>query len=135
MSGRVRSLAISTELPRAGKAVLALKRQDKMQAQNPDKSQQIWSLFQVLDVETDPEKLVNYVCGSNYKLEGEDVKIKPDSEYPDWLFTMDVKRPRPKSWEMEDKNTIEYWETVNLEGHKKRNRLMSQGLLKLQDKK
>ena len=88
-----------------------------------------------MDVETDPEKLVNYVCGSNYKLEGEDVKIKPDSEYPDWLFTMDVKRPRPKSWEMEDKNTIEYWETVNLEGHKKRNRLMSQGLLKLQDKK
>jgi hypothetical protein len=30
----------------------------------------------------DPHKLVNFVCGSNYKLEGEDIKIKPDSEYP-----------------------------------------------------
>ena len=30
----------------------------------------------------DPHKLVNFVCGSNYKVDGEDVKIKPDSEYP-----------------------------------------------------
>ncbi len=29
-----------------------------------------------------PDRLVNFVCGSNYKIDGEDVQIKPDSEYP-----------------------------------------------------
>lgn len=29
----------------------------------------------ILPVETDPKKLVNYVCGSNYFVEGEDVKV------------------------------------------------------------
>lgn len=29
----------------------------------------------VLPVETDPQKLVNYVCGSNIYIKGEDVKV------------------------------------------------------------
>lgn len=29
----------------------------------------------VLPVETDPHKLVNYVCGSNIYVKGEDVKV------------------------------------------------------------
>ena len=42
----------------------------------------------VLPVETDPVKLVNNVCGSNILKEGKDVELKPDSEYPDWLWTL-----------------------------------------------
>jgi large subunit ribosomal protein L54 len=42
----------------------------------------------VIPVETDTQKLVNYVCGSNLLKEGEDVKLKPDDEYPDWLWTV-----------------------------------------------
>lgn len=30
----------------------------------------------VMPVETDPLKLVNYVCGSNIYIKGEDVKVK-----------------------------------------------------------
>lgn len=30
----------------------------------------------IMPVETDPNKLVNYCCGSNYFVEGEDVKVK-----------------------------------------------------------
>lgn len=30
----------------------------------------------VMPVETDPQKLVNFVCGSNIKIKGEDIKVK-----------------------------------------------------------
>lgn len=30
----------------------------------------------VIPVETDPSKLVNYVCGSNYMQKGEDIKVR-----------------------------------------------------------
>lgn len=59
-----------------------------------------------LPVEKDANKLVTYVCGSNYFKEGEDVKLKPDSEYPDWLWTLPLK---PKSLEEMDPNTKQYW--------------------------
>lgn len=42
----------------------------------------------VLPVETDPEKLVNYVCGSNILKQGQDVKLSSDSEYPEWLWNL-----------------------------------------------
>lgn len=61
-----------------------------------------------LPVETDPEKLVNYCCGSNILKEGEDVKLGPDSEYPDWLWTLRLGPPPPL--EDMDPNTKEYWE-------------------------
>ena len=38
------------------------------------------------------------MCGLNYVTEGplsEPILIKPDSEYPDWLFTINIKRPKP----------------------------------------
>ena len=44
----------------------------------------------VLPVETDPEKLVNYVCGSNIMKEGENIKLQPDSEYPEWLWDLNI---------------------------------------------
>lgn len=58
-------------------------------------------------VETNPFKLVEYCCGSNIYKEGEDVKLKPESEYPDWLWTLNT-GPPPKLHEM-DPNTKEYW--------------------------
>ena len=41
-----------------------------------------------LPVETDPVKLCTYVSGSNIYKEGADVKLKPDSEYPSWLWQL-----------------------------------------------
>ena len=77
----------------------------------------------MLDVEKDPQKLVNFVCGANYMIEGgEEVPIKPDSEYPDWLFTMNVTRPGPPLEEL-DPDTIEYWLKVKHMETLKRNRI------------
>ncbi|KAK2580185.1 hypothetical protein KPH14_012451 [Odynerus spinipes] len=59
----------------------------------------------VYPVEEDTKKLVTYVCGSNYYKEGEDIKLKPDSEYPDWLWTLPV---TPIPLEEMDPNTKHY---------------------------
>ena len=59
-----------------------------------------------LEPEKDPEKLINYVCGLNVYKEGTDPEIKPDSEYPDWLWSLRTERGSvpleelpPDSWE------------------------------------
>lgn len=62
------------------------------------------------NVETDPHKLVNYLCGGQYMKEGPEVKLKPDSEYPDWLWTLRTDGAVPLH-EM-NPGTIEYWERV-----------------------
>lgn len=64
----------------------------------------------ILPVETDAEKLVNYVCGSNIYKQGEDVKLKSDNEYPDWLWNLRV--DKPPSLEEMDPNTLEYWKRL-----------------------
>ena len=47
------------------------------------------SFFQNLSVETNPNKLVSFVCGLDYRKEdAEDIPIKSDSEYPDWLWNI-----------------------------------------------
>ncbi|KAJ0171726.1 hypothetical protein K1T71_012489 [Dendrolimus kikuchii] len=76
-----------------------------------------------LPVETDPDKLVNYVCGSNIYITGEDVKIKDDSEYPDWLWNLNTGAP-PKIEEL-DPTTKRYWIRVRAAGMKRNNRLRS----------
>lgn len=43
-----------------------------------------------IPVETDAKKLVNYVCGSNILKEGQDIEIKPNTEYPDWLWNLNI---------------------------------------------
>nr|CAG4645289.1 EOG090X0KWJ [Leptodora kindtii] len=60
-----------------------------------------------IPVETDPEKLVNFVCGSNVLKQGQDIQLKPDSEYPDWLWTIRLGKPEP----LEEMNpeTLQYW--------------------------
>lgn len=59
------------------------------------------------EVETDPHKLVNYCCGLNYVQDDPPVKLKPDEEYPDWLWTLRL-GPKPNSWELEE-GTKEYY--------------------------
>lgn len=75
-------------------------------------------------METDPKKLVSHCCGLNYKLEGDEVELKPDSEYPDWLWKMDVKRPWPKSDELEP-GTLAYFKACEIE-HAERYQRLSQ---------
>ena len=86
-------------------------------------------------METDPEKLVNFCCGANYQADTEPIELKPKSEYPEWLFSMNIKRPKPKSWEMEDKNTKAYFEACKEEAKWKWMRLHKQGLKGLRDRK
>ncbi|XP_034946306.1 39S ribosomal protein L54, mitochondrial isoform X2 [Chelonus insularis] len=62
----------------------------------------------IFPVEKDPKKLISFVCGSNILKEGgQDVEIKPDSEYPDWLWTIRLGPPPPL--EEMDPNTKQYW--------------------------
>lgn len=67
-----------------------------------------------LEVETDPHKLVNYCCGLNFHVDSPPVKLKPDNEYPDWLWNLRL-GPKPMSWEME-KGTKEYYLQLAKEG-------------------
>ncbi|CAH2251887.1 jg13809 [Pararge aegeria aegeria] len=62
-----------------------------------------------LPVETDPEKLVNY--------------IKDDSEYPDWLWTLNTGKP-PRIEDL-DPNTKQYWIRVRAAGMRRNNKLRS----------
>lgn len=66
------------------------------------------------EVETDPHKLVNYCCGLNYHKDEPLIKLKPDSEYPDWLWSIRL-GPKPNSWELE-KGTKEYYLQLAKEG-------------------
>jgi len=61
----------------------------------------------VLPVETDPQKLVSFVCGSNIYKEGEDIKLKPIEEYPPWLKDL-YTGPAKKLADL-DKDSKEYW--------------------------
>lgn len=75
-----------------------------------------------MPVETDPLKLVNYVCGSNIYIKGEDVKIKPDSEYPDWLWN--IYTGPPKKLEELDKETKAYWRKLRQIALRRNNQLI-----------
>ncbi|XP_015794365.1 uncharacterized protein LOC107370921 [Tetranychus urticae] len=66
-----------------------------------------------LPVEQDAERLVNYVCGSNIYQEGEDIKLKDDSEYPDWIWKMKI-HSFPK-FDDYDPKSKEYWELCEIE--------------------
>nr|SVE87160.1 EOG090X0KWJ [Daphnia similis]SVE87786.1 EOG090X0KWJ [Daphnia similis] len=76
----------------------------------------------VLPVETDTEKLVSYVCGSNILKQGQDVQLKPDSEYPDWLWSLRLTKPPPL--EEMDQNSIQYWRRLRKLNNQRQSRLM-----------
>lgn len=76
----------------------------------------------ILPVETDPEKLLKYCCGTNLLVEGgQDVELKPDSEYPDWLWKVRLGPPPPL--EEMDPNTKEYWRRVRKLALRRNNRI------------
>lgn len=75
----------------------------------------------ILPVETDPQKLVQFVCGSNINKTGEDIVLKPDSEYPDWLWTLRTGPPPPL--EELDPESKEYWRRIRSLGMKRNNKL------------
>lgn len=78
----------------------------------------------VLPVETDTEKLVNYCCGTNILKEGgEDIKLKPDSEYPDWLWNIRT-GPAPTIDEL-DPNTKQYWRRLRKINLRRNNKMKS----------
>ena len=72
-----------------------------------------------MGVETDPEKLVNYVSGLNINNTGEDPKIKPDSEYPEWLWSLRTERGHTPLEEL-DQNTAQYWRIIKRQERKRR---------------
>lgn len=75
-----------------------------------------------LPVETDAHRLQTHVCGTNiYKEGGEDVMIKPDSEYPSWLWTIRT-GPFPPLEEL-DPNTKQYWRRLRLLGLRRNNKV------------
>ena len=63
------------------------------------------------DIETDPVKLTTTLCGGNILKEGTDPVLKPDSEYPDWLWAMRTDRT-PIHLEEMDPDTKGYWKKV-----------------------
>ena len=62
-----------------------------------------------LQPETDPVKLTTFLCGGNISREGgQDPELRPESEYPDWLWTLRTDRRAPSLDEL-DPDTWEYW--------------------------
>merc|ERR1712154_146183 len=65
-----------------------------------------------LPVEEDADKLLKFCCGANIYQEGSDPELKPDSEYPEWLWTL---RTEPGGVPLEelDPNTKQYWRRIS----------------------
>merc|ERR1712198_103084 len=77
-----------------------------------------------LPVETDPVKLVTYLCGSDFNKENpQDIKLGEDSEYPDWLWTLRTGKSPPL--EEMDPESKPYWIRVRKLKMWENNRLAS----------
>ncbi|KJH46614.1 hypothetical protein DICVIV_07317 [Dictyocaulus viviparus] len=66
-------------------------------------------------IEEDAEKLANYVC-INYFIQGDEPgpKIKPNSEYPAWIFELDLRPPRPLEDMDPEKDGWLYWRALRI---------------------
>ncbi|ETN76712.1 hypothetical protein NECAME_03382 [Necator americanus] len=66
-------------------------------------------------IEEDAEKLATHVC-INYFIQGEEPgpKILPDSEYPAWLFELDLRAPRPLEDLDPEKDGWLYWRALRI---------------------
>ncbi|CAD5212268.1 unnamed protein product [Bursaphelenchus xylophilus] len=83
-------------------------------------------------VDTDAEKLAKHVC-INYLVEGEEPgpKILPDSEYPEWLFKLNLADPLP----LEEMNPEEhgwlYWRALQNRRNEQARRIKQLKLAKI----
>ncbi|XP_055917104.1 39S ribosomal protein L54, mitochondrial [Eupeodes corollae] len=75
----------------------------------------------VIPVETDVNKLVSYCCGSNINKTGEDIKLKPDSEYPEWLWNINYQGIVPL--EELDPESKTYWRRIRKMALRRNNKL------------
>ena len=65
--------------------------------------------------ETDPVKLTTHLCGADISREGgKDPELKPESEYPDWLWTLRTERGCPPIEEL-DPDSWAYWRRLHKE--------------------
>ncbi|KAM4547675.1 large ribosomal subunit protein mL54 [Odontesthes bonariensis] len=69
----------------------------------------------------DPVRLTAYAVGANIFKQGEDPKLKPPEEYPEWLFQLNVGDVK-KLHELES-DTWEYWKRLRKENIWRYNRL------------
>ncbi|KPM04192.1 39S ribosomal protein L54, mitochondrial-like protein [Sarcoptes scabiei] len=65
---------------------------------------------------------MNYCCGANYFKDGDEIKLKNDDEYPDWLWKLPLKTPRLHEL---DPQTKEYWERAEIVGRQRELKLYS----------
>ncbi|XP_060088823.1 large ribosomal subunit protein mL54 [Heteronotia binoei] len=70
----------------------------------------------------DPALLTTHSMGTNIYKEGPEVVLKPDVEYPEWLFQIDL--GPPKKLEDLDPNDIEYWRYLRKVNKKRENQLL-----------
>ena len=68
----------------------------------------------------DAELLTKRLCGGNFMKEGEDPVLKPDSEYPDWLWNLRIDRSAVPLEELEP-DTWAYWGRILTLDRRRRN--------------
>ncbi|XP_060641733.2 large ribosomal subunit protein mL54 [Anolis sagrei] len=69
----------------------------------------------------DPILLTTHAMGAHIYKEGPPVALKPDAEYPEWLFQMHI--GPPKKLEELDPDTLEYWRLLRRQTIRQRNKV------------
>ncbi|CAL8068732.1 unnamed protein product [Calicophoron daubneyi] len=74
-----------------------------------------------IPLETDLAKVVNCCC-INYRVGEQPIPLKPDKDYPEWLWSLRTER-RPPPLDQLDKNSYAYWRRIRRENMRRWNRL------------
>ena len=82
-----------------------------------------------IEVESDVTKLTQFCCGANIYTTGSDPPLKPDSEYPEWLWSLRLDRQPPDLSEL-DPDEYSYWRRLRKMAIRQNNKLMKVSKLK-----